>query len=71
MYSFESYLDLDNFNRNILIRFRISALNLEIEKGRHPPIIALFVAFFPTLIEQLHILKCAFSAIRSLQTLEK
>ena len=29
------YLDLDNFNRNILIRFRISAHNLEIEKGRH------------------------------------
>jgi hypothetical protein len=28
------------------------------------PIIALFVAFFPILIEQLHILKCAFSAIR-------
>jgi hypothetical protein len=32
---FESYLDLDNFNRNILIRFRISAHNLDIEKGRH------------------------------------
>ena len=32
---FESYLDLDNFNRNILIRFRINAHNLEIEKGRH------------------------------------
>jgi hypothetical protein len=34
-FAFESYLDLDNFNRNILIRFRISAHNLEIEKGRH------------------------------------
>jgi hypothetical protein len=34
-FAFESYLDVDNFNRNILIRFRISALNLEIEKGRH------------------------------------
>ena len=32
---FESYLDLDNFNRNILIRFRISAHSLRIEKGRH------------------------------------
>ena len=30
-FAFESYLDLDNFNRNILIRFRISAHNLEIE----------------------------------------
>ena len=28
-------LILDNFNRNILIRFRISAHSLEIEKGRH------------------------------------
>jgi hypothetical protein len=34
--AFESYLDLDNFNRNILIRFRISAHNLEIEKGETP-----------------------------------
>ena len=34
-FAFESYLDLDNFNRNILIRFRISAHSLEIEKGRH------------------------------------
>ena len=34
-FAFESYLDLDHFNRNILIRFRISAHNLEIEKGRH------------------------------------
>ena len=34
-FAFESYLDVDNFNRNILIRFRISAHNLEIEKGRH------------------------------------
>jgi hypothetical protein len=34
-FAFESYLDLDNFNRNIWIRFRISAHNLEIEKGRH------------------------------------
>jgi hypothetical protein len=33
--AFESYLDLDNFNRNILIGFRISAHNLEIEMGRH------------------------------------
>ena len=32
-FAFESYLDLDNFN--ILIRFRISAHNFEIEKGRH------------------------------------
>jgi hypothetical protein len=31
----ESYLDLDNSNRNILIKFRITAHNLEIEKGRH------------------------------------
>jgi hypothetical protein len=35
IFAFESYLDLDNFNRSILIRFRISAHNLEIEKGRH------------------------------------
>jgi hypothetical protein len=34
-FAFESYLDVDNFNRNILIRFRISAHNLEIEKGGH------------------------------------
>ena len=34
-FAFESYLDLDNFNRNIWIRFRISAHNLEIEKWRH------------------------------------
>ena len=34
-FAFEYYLDLDNFNRNILIRFRISAHTLEIEKGRH------------------------------------
>jgi hypothetical protein len=34
-FAFESYLDVDNFNRNILIRFRISAPNIEIEKGRH------------------------------------
>jgi hypothetical protein len=27
--------ELGFFNRNILIRFRISAHNLEIEKGRH------------------------------------
>jgi hypothetical protein len=33
------------------------------------PITALFVAFFPTLIEYLHSLKCAFSIIRPLQTL--
>jgi hypothetical protein len=32
---------------------------------------ALFVAFFPTLIEYLHSLKCAYSTIRSLQTLKK
>jgi hypothetical protein len=32
-FAFESYLDLDNSNRNILIKFRISAHNLEIEKG--------------------------------------
>jgi hypothetical protein len=30
-FAFESYLDLDNFNRNILIRFRISAHNLELQ----------------------------------------
>jgi hypothetical protein len=36
-FAFESYLDLDNFNRNILIRFRISAHNLEIEKGTSLP----------------------------------
>jgi hypothetical protein len=35
------------------------------------PITALFVAFFPILIEYLDSLKCAFSIIRSLQTLEK
>jgi hypothetical protein len=35
------------------------------------PITALFAAFPPTLIEYLHNLKCDFSAIRSLQTLEK
>ena len=34
-FALESYLDLDNFNRNIWIRFRISAHNIEIEKGRH------------------------------------
>jgi hypothetical protein len=34
-FAFESYLDVDDFNRNILIRFRISAHNLEIEKGRN------------------------------------
>jgi hypothetical protein len=34
-FAFESYLDLDNFNRNVLIRFRISAHNLESEKGKH------------------------------------
>jgi hypothetical protein len=34
-FAIESYFNLDNFNRNILIRFRISAHSLEIEKGRH------------------------------------
>jgi hypothetical protein len=43
--AFESYLDLDNFNRNILIKFRISAHKLEIEKGRHQniPLNALYL----------------------------
>jgi hypothetical protein len=52
------------------IKTNLSKNNLY-HKGLKALIIALFVAFFPTLIEQLHILKCAFSAIRSLQTLEK
>ena len=64
----DEVLILDKRTQNYIMFRRTSG-----KRGYLPssPITALFVTFFPTLIEYLHSLKCAFSTIRSLQTLEK